>query len=230
MIKNNYDTNSKGRSIEVMAFYDTSESQRLFNESFEVMQHSSRGESSHLFYINLGNLPGADSVKISITSPLAEIVRFLADSTCFESEEILTWTEEERESEVFGQLSTHPTIYNLDKLSEESGLEFTTSKPVQSIRVTGFCQGDLSHVHYCPDDLLSVWGKAPSENELRDSFQNLIYSAPIYARVTVDGEEYFYELDSYDWKREEFAESVAKQSGATEEEILALLPVNLDYV
>lgn len=251
MIKNNYNKNDSGPSIEVLAFYDCDESRRLFEENIKILQHSGYHTTCKAFYIDGGNLKDDESIDFSIQGTVKELRRFLkAEGRGYSDSEIRNFKKAELQESVLDHIQYNDkiTVLNYEDLQEQHfgggnrfftgkelspyKIEIQPSKRIEKTAIRGYSQGDYAEVFYCPDDIKEVWGKAPTDSELNDLFTQLFYDAPVYARIEVNGDEYYYHDyadDSYKWDREKFIQGVAKDSGISAEEFESLVPENLDY-
>jgi hypothetical protein len=109
----------------------------------------------------------------------------------------------------------------------------TDKDDMREIYITGYSKGDYAWVYVNFTALEKLWGKKPEETDLKSMFENIFYDVPIYAQVTVNGEEYNYwdcpDYDEHDWKRDEFIAWLSEQTGIDASEFEAVLPLNLDY-
>lgn len=233
--KNNYDMNSKGKSIEAVCFWDGDAASFIFSEAFETLERASKYSVQKYWYVDHGNLPGHGSVSFTLKGERDVKLKFLEDHTPHADDRV-KWSDSDIDDTILQALSEKPNAANYDHLNDNDlegyALELVPSKAISWVKVHGCSQGDYAEVAYCPEDAKEAYGSELEYNGLREQFTNLIFSAPVYALVTVDGIEYDYReysLDEYDWPREEFAEAVAKDSGANKDEILALLPKELEY-
>lgn len=235
--RNNFDQSSTGINISFNGYFDTEKARYEFRENFKIIQHSSRNTNSILFYVDNGNLPDEDSIEFSVKGTKAAKIELLSKHVNFTKKEIRSWDKETLDSEimdlVYGQ---RITLLNFEDLNSvlPSGLECVTNKPLVKISSRGYSQGDYSEVYYCPDDIVKAWGNLPVESVMKKTFDNLLWDCPVYAVLTINGEEYNYwdcpEADNYTFKREEFINWVAAQSPATKEALDDIIPQNLDYV
>lgn len=233
-MKNNFDKSSTGTDIEAVAYYDAYMSQSDFNENFEILQHSDNRKNSILYYTDCGNVK--NDVTFDIAGDKDAKVKFLAENISFDASEIETWDDNTLRNEIYGQLTEWPQLINFEKLNDEltdSGLEIAPSKELVKVISHGYSQGDYSEIYYCPADLQEAWGSAPIETDLKETFDHLLWDAPIWAQVTINGDEYNYydcpEYDQYEFKRDEFLAYVSEKSGVGIEKIAAILPKEPSY-
>lgn len=239
---NNFTHNANGDSIETRVFYDSCLARMDFEDNIEILQHSGYRESCIAFYHGQGT--SADDIQWRVVGKRAELVRYVRDFSTLDNAEIRAMRMQELRDFVLddstcgileylawyesGQLSLanifcHIGTYDLQIVPTHNGKDIT----LQSVETRGYCQGDYAKVYYSPELLESAWGTMPSE-----SIDHLFWDSPVYARVDINGEDYYYydwpESDYYTWNREGFAAWLASESGASESEILALLPENPD--
>lgn len=119
-------------------------------------------------------------------------------------------THEEIREEIINTLN--PSIINYKDLNnydlKDSGLYLEPNKILNCVEIRGYSQGDYARVIYSPDDCLKVWGSEAKQNELKEIFTHLFYNAPVYAQITINGDEFniwdMPEYKEYEWQRDEF--------------------------
>lgn len=232
---NNFDKSSTGTDIEFVGGYDVDRSRWEFDASFEVLRYSGYRESAVLYYIEYGNVEGADKVDFSLKCTKPQLAEYLVDHFGHETKSgYMKWSKEDLLNEVSDHIWDYMNVLSYREGNEEIdeyGMEIVPSKTLEWVGSRGYSQGDYSEIVYCPEDLKKAWGKEPNEAELSETFDNLLWDSPISATLTVNGEEFYYdeEFDWYDWQREEFIEYVAKEAGIDKELLEAIVPENLDY-
>lgn len=231
--KNNFDTSTTGNNIELSCFYDIFQSQYDFDENFIILQHSDNQKTGKYYYIDNGTLPDSDSIEFTLKGKKSELVQYYKDNINYES--ISKWTKQDIIEEIIGGFETI-TLLNFQWFNEEEfsnyNLEFIPSKEIICLSSTGYSQGDYVEIFYSPEDMRKVWGKIPSESDMQEIFDNYIWNSPIYARFDINEKEYNYydyDLDSYEWQREQFAQKVSKDSGIEESILLDMLPEYPSY-
>lgn len=233
--RNNFTCAPEGEaSIEVSAFYDTNLSRIAFEENFERID-----DSDSFFFTDYGSLknefkPRLEGTKPALRMATLAIVReessnpSLYAGEIFENRHNLTeWLLNFIQKEVYDHLTIETRRDWAERLAEY-GIRLEDS--FLHVKIHGYSQRDVAQVIWDSEELTALWGKEPDESELEKMFTHYFFDSPIFAVVTVDGEEYFYEGDSYEWERDAFAESLEKQTGINKTEFLALLPKELDYV
>jgi hypothetical protein len=224
---NNFDQSSTGISISGYAFIDNSRAQDDFDQSFISLRRYNSGETSALYYIDFGNLPGPEAVNWTLNATTEAKAAYLkAEGYDFPS---LSAEGVNIDAEILANIRPDLGAWATGiYLDEYPDLGISTDKVLEIVTVRGYSQGDVVQVVYCPADI-AAWGKKPTDKELRDDFQHLIYDAPISASVIINGEEYFYELDTYDWQRQEWIDSLTAATGIAATVFDALLPKNLNH-
>lgn len=101
----------------------------------------------------------------------------------------------------------------------------------KTVAIRGFCQGDYAEI-IVPTNLSFKRGF-----DFQTYFENLFYRAPVYARIEIDGEEYYldeYLSDLYQWDRAEVITGFEKNFNHDKKDIVMKwleenLPMDLSY-
>lgn len=230
---NNFDKSSTGTDIEFSGGYDGDRARWEFEENFEVLRHSGYRVFSVLYYIDCGNVEGADEVDFSLKGTKVQLAEYLVDHFGNETKSgYMKWTKDDLLNEVSDHIWDYMNVLSYRECNEEIdeyGMEIVPNKTLEWVGLRGYSQGDYSEIVYCPEDLKKAWGKESNEAELSEIFDNLLWDSPISATLTVSGEEFHYdeEFDWYDWQREEFIEYVSKRTGVGKEVLEAIVPQDL---
>lgn len=234
--RNNYDQSSSGVNIRAECYYDYDKSRYEFEENFMILQHSSYSKSIVAYYIDNGNVKGADSLFWRVTGTPHAIVKYARENYTYYADTVAADGQdlEDIKDEILNSLC--PSILNIDDINDyqlkNSGLSIEPIKTLESVEIRGYCQGDYARVYYCVDDLREAWGNEPDAAQLKEIFTHYFYDAPIYAQVTINGEEYFYhdcpDYDEYEFKRDEFIQYVVKESGINADSFADLIPLTPD--
>lgn len=241
--QNNFDTSSTGNNIEFNGCMDTDKSQWEFKDNFQVLQSSGYRTHTVAYYIDNGNVPNADALEFTIKGTVKDMRSWLHGgdvSHWVSATEINKANKAQLIEWVLVDLALNydtPSLITMESINshqfKDTRLELTTNKPVQRLITRGYCQGDYAEVWYCPSDLAEAWGAEPKESHLQETFDHLFWDAPVYAVMTINGTEYHYwdmpEYDEYEWNREAFGAYVAEESKIPLEEIMAVLPKELEY-
>jgi len=202
-MKNNYNTNLEMEDIELHVSYDSLMAQDEFRNCFE------RLSDNFYFFCDYGNDEKPDSVTdcFDLSACTEKDFRsFALSQDVFAnmfSREPMTDRDKIREKVQTGLtwkdyvLEELLPVYTWKEVAKEGLPEISNAKALYDIcSVTGFCQGDFAMVLY------KVYNP---ESNMYKHFENLLFSQPIYARLTVDGDEYYIEeaFDSnYDWDKD----------------------------
>ncbi|MBO7712304.1 MAG: hypothetical protein J6S85_01975 [Methanobrevibacter sp.] len=214
MYINNFDTSSSGVNIEFSGRHDTDLSHWEFEDNFEVLKWG-RSEAELIFFTDYGQIEAPEKIgdvfKINKHTHKADILD-------------LDWFEGETLAEIKDELLNKPIKdwEDFDSVLDlKAGFEILETK--------GYCQGDFCKVLINLTGLEKLWGNKPDIKALNEDIDHLFWDCPITANFMIDGVCYDYDLDRYDWQREEFAEQIAKDSGVDVNTLLALMPEHLDY-
>ena len=209
---NNFDTSSSGVNIEFTGFYSNDRSSNDFNESF--MKHGDKW-----IFTSYGNLP-SDWQPIETLDPDVPIEDFIKVCLAEDWYNFLCRIESVKDKlvvlhEQLGVDSWREIGY--DEIAEWA-LEFFDSDVTENLRenyltknytekrVRGYSQGDVIDV-VVPDALRNILG-VPDEFEIvtDQEIENLVYRAPVDARITINGTEEFLDdvlSDVYHWDKGE---------------------------
>ena len=233
---NNFDKSSTGIDIEFSGYYSGDRASCDFEESLEVVQHESYRVSSVLYYRNYGNVDGYKEIGFHVVGTKPQLVEYLMYHYAHETKTgYMKWTKDDLLDAVEDALYDERSLINYreeNKNLVEYGLEIVPSKKLEWVESRGYSQGDYAEIVYCPEDLKSAWGCEVNESELRKEFNHLLWDAPISATLTINGEEYQYfdfDLDEYEWQRDEFIAAVVKESGVDEDSLEDIVPIGLSY-
>ena len=219
----NFDTSTTGTEIELSISRDADASRIDYEEAFKTYEYSGYRTTHTVFYKGWD-----DSVDVP------ESVDDCLDLTNVSQKEARNWIVEQNKSDYFTardivqhcqQFHDHDWLeYLVEELSELSIVDCIRNEfpdigiqKYETTSATGYSQGDYTNVLYDPSNFKN--GTVPF-----DFFSNLIYNSPVYARVEIDGEEYYIDElldDAYEWDKDSVAEKIrdAKWDGVSEESI-----------
>lgn len=196
---NNFTRPAEGKpALELAVFYNTADARELFEENIQPLQYTRYGHELCLAFYT-------DWDSVSIPEYVSDILdlRALPESTVEEIASKFDYFESEaqlrEEFPELGELRDEVSNWHLDDLSDEDyiwlvGLP-TSRYGVKTTR--GYSQGDVCNVIY-----------ALAHEPSRDLLDHLFWDAPVYCRVTVDGEDiYLYGKDNYDYDIDKMVES-----------------------
>lgn len=219
---NNYTRPAEGKpAIELSVFYNTADAQEFFEENVQPLVYMPYGHDLCLAFYT-------DWDSVSIPEYVSDIVslRDLPEETVVEIASKFDYSpldELREEFPTLDELRDEVANWHLEDLSDDDYIwlvELPTSKfGVKTTR--GYSQGDVCNVIYALDH-------EPS----RDWLDHLFWDAPVYCRVTVDGEDlYLYGKDNYDYDIDKMVESYyGKDAEYVKEWLRDNLPEHPDYL
>ncbi len=243
MRRNNFDKSSSGTDIEFVGFMDCDSSRRDFEENIEIIQHDGYRTTSIGYYIDAGNVPDSSEVKFTVKGERTVKEKYLVDTgRNYDAEDVSKWDDETIDNEILSQNKDATLInYAMSLVSSRhgyfqavnDGLEIEPTKNLIAVEIRGYSQGDYAIVLYCPEDVEKAWGNLPNQSKMKEMFTHWYYDAPVYAVMTINGEEYnFWEFphdNSYEWDKDKFVKWVSEQSKIPVETIAPFVPEDLDY-
>lgn len=203
MTQNNYDQSSTGINIESRCHYDNWLSQEYFNENFEKI----KGDSAW-FYTDCRQL-NDDSLSEFKTSGKIKDYERLCEYNFISIERADYDNASDYKIDVVQELVALEGFRNAVKEASGFNIKLDFKNDIRMIEIRGYSQGDYAEVYADFTQIESLWGKIPSESELKELFTNYFYDAPIACRVTINNEEYnIYGMpcfkSEYEFQREEF--------------------------
>lgn len=253
---NNYDTSSTGLNLELSAFYDVDLAQLDFDQCFNVLQAADFRKPSILVFngwgdqnVNEWDPSGYENWDLSETTVkemISELIKTAFDITPdysgvkdilidLNNYDILPLRDASKE-DLFNSIREY--LEDAESLTEYA--EKIGSPTFAEIKIYGYSQGDVSYI-YVPQPVLKDRGLTVDDvYKLRDELRDLIYGAPVYARLAIDNDSdeiYLYELltDNYRWDRGEVLQNIdlsrynADQQKIIMEFLENNLPFDLDY-
>lgn len=238
-IRNNYDTSSTGTNIEFNGSYDTFLSQHNFTENFEVLQHNRYRTHTVAYYIDYGNVKGADDLSFTVKGKRKDFVELLLTECdrVYTKADLRGMKMNQLEYAVREWLEHDISLLNYEDINEnqlkDTNLAIVPNKQLIMLKIRGNDQGDYAEVWYCGDDLFKAWGNMPHEPSLRKDFENYFYNAPVSVTLNVNEDEFRYdempESDDYYFKRDDFVKWVVEKANVPIEQIEAIVPETLEY-
>jgi len=235
MRKNNFVRAAEGQpDIESFCFYDTWQSQVNFKENFKIVKDGGRFDNLTLYYIDYGNVKDDSGITFTLEGSEESLNRYLA---AYYGGDISEWSPEDKKEWVLNN-GYSLTLANFESESEclkaEYGLTIKPSKDLVKVISCGYSQGDYAEIWYCPKDLEDAWGIAPEESKLKETFDRLLWDAPVSARFEIDGKEFNYHEvpnleNEYEWNRDAYLDYVAKESGIERETLESFVPEYPSY-
>jgi len=228
MKNNNYDMSSTGVSIEVSIGYDTDMSAHDWQENFAEVVPSGYRKSGVYQYIQWGNYETLSEREFKEIDSNATLKRDLLQVVLDEDYTFYTKTELRQMSK--DELIDLIQDSILDDYDLEEAMEWASGQNIaliidnyEIITTRGYSQGDYAEV-IVPDD----------GNNYSVEIGHYFWDAPIYARVTVDGEEYYIDENMecrYEWDKDEAIAIVQKWdiSDGAKAQICEMLPEEPSY-
>ena len=241
MLRTNFDSSSTGLNITVSAFRDTDLSRFYFEEAFFRIKE---GRKDLLVYCE-GNFSDFEKEytftkeqlkhawnEYNNAPPKRAFVGF-SDKMGFNYSKA---TKQDLIDFVKGELyEEYEWYYFCEKAGFKANFDIVVSM--------GYCQGDYKEVivPYKFWDIVGVKKPDCVQSNLSDYIGNLLWDCPVYARFTVNDEEFYIDQelkDSYNWDKSEALEIAAeliKDSFTSEEQTIIIdflesaLKTDLDY-
>ena len=206
-MKNNFDTSSTGVNLELSCFYDNDLSRIYFEDDIERI---GKWRDDKFFFIC--------SWQYSMDG-----MYIVGDKEAFKK----AFEEEYHVLEENEKLEDQISNYELD--DDFPGVV----EKYPSVEIRWYSQWDYAKVYYDPACLNEHF----TEKVLREHLHHIFYDAPIYCRLTIDGEEICFEeqiKDMYTYDRDEILELAKTIEHEKKEYILQWLsenlPKNPDYM
>lgn len=241
---NNFDQSSTNLNITVSAFRDTDLSRSYFEEAFFTIKE---GRKDLLVYCE-GNFSDFEKeysfTKKELKQAWLGINGKGYDNSVFSSE-LRAWGGVTLSSATKEQLIDFIKYglyeeYEWHNFCEKAGFKANFDVVVS----TGYCQGDHREV-IVPDkfwDCIGVPKPLDVQSNLGTYIDNLLWDCPVYARFTVNNEEFYIDehlKNSYNWDKSEaleIAKNLIKDSFTSEEQSMIMdflsssLKTALDYL
>ena len=231
MLVNNFNESSTGINIEGTFFYDSILSQAWFDENFE------RLIKDEFIYNPCEQID--TTISFTVKGLKEDLVEYLNDV-----EGDFDWIKESKSDlldEVINQNDINLFNYNEVKATlKDYNIELIPNTEIKSIVTKGYSQGDYAEVFYLPERLKELWGNNVNESELEKEIDHLFWDTPIYGKLKVNGTDFYYEFDPYEWEREKFIGEVIEYFNKIKEtepidiellkhELERVIPQKIDY-
>ena len=219
-----------GTELELHVFFDTDMARIEFEDCFKVYTHAGYRSTCRVFYTGAGWEDFPDTV--SECYDLSKVTRreardFVVDTLI---DEFTTAREVVENCRYYHDGDWLAYLVELMDEEEFVSVFDEDTRPAigefkyDVVSVTGYCQGDYAEVMFDA----GKWDGDSSK--ARKHFEQLFYDQPVYARLEVDGEEYYldeYLVDNYEWDREKVMEELNKTELADKPGVLEWLEENL---
>jgi hypothetical protein len=237
---NNFDQSSSGYNIELSAFYDNDASRRLFDDMFTCVSRDSfsllncRYRGVNIYAYDLPSsfeLFDLDNWIMPTKMVLHDLILNNLFNGCKGS--MNTETKDQFSKSSY-QLTKCQLIEFLKDTYQEDLQAFIVEHLTPKFTIVasrGYSQGDYAEVIYFKEDF--------NTNDSLD-FDQELWSSPIYARFTVNDEEFYIDellKDQYDYDQDEFEQvitSLINKSDFNDKEliinqIISMIPSELEY-
>lgn len=228
--KNNFDNSSTGTNIEFAGYFDCYQSQTDFTDSIETIQHSSYSKTSIQFYNPHGQIEKDLDIKVKALK--TDLYKFV-EKYCRDDID-RTWLKSDLNEIVIDFLTDELLTYkyDLDELSSDfDDIEISFVNDIDILTTRGYSQGDYALVLVDRTQLTKLWGKYT--DNVQECIDHLFWDAPVWARLTINEDEYHYndegDLKQFEWQRDEFIKLVSKSSGVPASVLEDLVPQELSY-
>lgn len=198
---NNFDQSSSGVNLELNISFDADRANRDFEDSFYVLQYNSYRQNSVLVFNQFGNfdVTGFDIDDSENYDPksytVKELKRILLEDG-YHFKDVMNM----RKCDMIQELSGNEVFQ--DFLKENAKPKFLVMES------RGYSQGDYSQI-IIPCEVLESYKDQTLEqieNVLQDVIDHLLWDQPLYARLTIDDEEFYIDehlKDEYQYDQDE---------------------------
>lgn len=225
---NNFDQSSSGVNLELNISFDADRANHEFEESFHILQHNDYRQNSVLVFSLFGNFDVVDFTLTSLDNYKIEELTTKQIFKAFYNYQYPTNIDHDLKCLDFNgikDLLQNLQIENLNTIDQSEILEaietdlycdnsfqeflkdtFTCNYLVMESR--GYSQGDYSQI-IIPFEVLESYKDQTLEqieNNLQDVIDHLLWDQPLYARLTIDEEEFYIDehlKDYYEYDQDE---------------------------
>lgn len=233
MYRNNFDCSSSGINIEVEAYYSTTESRIIFDDTYQVVRNRCRVRDLCIRVADFDYKPPETLGDVGVfkTGKQGPLPKNVACDILNEYSEYSYDTESFTHKELLDELKNIDIKY-LPQIMEDNYYRdyFHLDKSYALYGSSGYSQGDFTYV-LCHADTVKNFS---------DIIDKELWDCPVYASVIIGGVEYRYDElmnDQYEWCKEGFLSKVVEKytTDSTVRERLAkqlndMLPEELQYV
>lgn len=230
MIKNNFDRSSTGTDIEFNGCLDTGLSRMFFEENFadDYLAETSRYEPKVLSYIDSGYFEPNYNLKFKGNKDKA--INVLVQEYGYDLAAVKTWRACELKQECLDNFDENPFDFGNWHDAQFNLPEWLVfENDIRLIPAKGYCQGDFVYIAVDFTSLKMYYDKLPKEDELRKEFEHLVYDCPISCHLDINGVDYHYNGDQYNFERDKWLTQVSKEAGVSIEALNNVVPNELDY-
>lgn len=210
-IKNNYNSNKDGISIQFIGHYDSDLSQIQFNDSTQILSRNRRGEVDLLYFNNFDtNIEIKDLLKSTEKS-----IKYLNDEFDLDS---------------IDELAGSQALEILQAVIDNNIDAFILNPDFDTMVSRGYSQGDCVKVIYKKSDLAL-------DCNLKTFIDRILWDSPIYCYVEINGAGYYPEfVDDYIYDKQQVIDSILKQVNdektiidGLKDELIKIVPETISY-
>jgi hypothetical protein len=228
MRKTNFDQSSTGLDIELSIFKDTDQSQRDFEECFNIIQQCGYHQHTIAAYTDFGNIDpdfdfndstNYDFTKKDLIAAMKKVNIWDQETAKYKGYDLYKATKQEL-------IDFAKEEYNYSDFAEF--LENFTPNFVK-VSTRGNCQGDFAEVIFSKKVITYLekeCNKPFSEllPALETTIDNLFWDSPIYARIEIESQEYYLDEllpDLYNYDKDQMIADFIRVYGSqfTEEKL-----------
>lgn len=212
MLKTNFDQSSCGMDIELSISRDTDRAGMDFSECFEIIQQGHFSRITIAEYIEFGNFKGgfffSDPTEYQFTKK--ELIAALLKHAPIEdlNYDAKRWYNKTLKSMTKPELIEFAKEWNSDPFTFAEFMQENFTSLYTEYETRGYSQGDYAQVIFS-NKFKQYWKKETNKDFTLSDFEgmidNLFWNAPIYARIEIDGEEYYLDellQDQYEYDKD----------------------------
>lgn len=233
MLKTNYDTSKTGIDVELSIFFDNDASNDRFDDDLVRFKDTSNSynATSRFYYIGDGSeAPDYVSECLDLSAVTSKQARqYVLDQTVGEYltiKEAIRDCKDDFDGDWMDALITLLDETNIGEAMRDGMPDIGIDKYLV-VSASGHSQGDYSEI-MCKLDAFK------DDCSASEYFSNIIYNSPIYARLLIDGEDYYLDEelnDCYTYDKDELTNIINSLDITDEAKSIAIemLPEYPDY-
>lgn len=212
---NNFDSSSTGLNLELAVSFDAERARSDFTACFKQLHNE------QYLFMDYGNISEefdlADLDKYDLTTGTKADIKawYVWNISHFNSDQ--NDSAYKCHGKTFSRLTKQELIeVVIAECDTVSAIDFLTemfTPKYEVIRITGNCQGEIDDIILTQEVIATHTFDDREEflSRMSDQFTNLFYNQPLYARLTVNGEEHYLDCetkDAYTYDQEELLKIV----------------------
>lgn len=209
MLKNNYNKNANGISIEIAACYDSNMSQGIFDDTMQIL--SNKRNKTSLLYFNNYNGESKKSIADFITT----------------TDKSLQYVKKQYDHNDLDELQDCDRLEILRAIINNEIDDFLLNEKFVCMTSRGYSQGDYSQVIY------EKQTDAEGDRAIKTLINHICWDAPVYFRIEIDGDDFYPPLsDEYEYNKEEIINAIIENFPLLpelREELATMMPDTIDY-